>query len=162
MKGEIIVAFDGSPHSRGAVEWAALECRAQRARLTVCHVWDGPHAEREAAITEQRRRLAEHVLLEGVRLAERLLPGQEVRSVLARGTPGPELVSLSRTARTLVVGSRGLGGLTGLLLGSVSAHAAAHAFCPVLVVPPHARVPHLIETHSRLRGETATRGRRGW
>ncbi|MFB9681120.1 universal stress protein [Streptosporangium vulgare] len=138
MRREIIVAFDGSPHSRGAVEWAALECGARRAELTVCHVWDGPHAEREAAITEQRRRHAGRVLFEGVQLAERLLPGREVRSILARGAPGPELVSLSRTARILVVGSRGLGGLTGLLLGSVSAHVAAHAVCPVLVIPPHA------------------------
>ncbi|MEU4410945.1 universal stress protein [Streptosporangium sp. NPDC023963] len=138
MRREIIVAFDGSPHSRRAVEWAALECVTQRAELTVCHIWDGPHAERETAITEQRRRHASHILLEGVQLAERLLPGREVRSILARGNPGPELVSLSRTARTLVVGSRGLGGLTSLLLGSVSAHVAAHAFCPVLVIPPHA------------------------
>ncbi|WP_440073786.1 universal stress protein [Streptosporangium sp. OZ121] len=137
MRREVIVAFDGSPHSRGAVEWAALECGARWAKLTVCHVWDGPHAEREAAITEQRRRHAGRVLSEGVQLAERLLPGRDVGSILARGAPGSELVALSRTAKTLVIGSRGLGGLTGLLLGSVSAHVAAHAFCPVLVIPPH-------------------------
>ncbi|MEU8379355.1 universal stress protein [Streptosporangium sp. NPDC048865] len=141
MKREIIVAFDGSPHSRDAVEWAALECRTRRAELTVCHVWDGPHAEREAAITEQRRRHAGRVLSEGAQLAERLLPGREVRAILARGAPGPELVSLSRTAEMLVVGSRGHGGLSGLLLGSVSAHVSGHAFCPVLVIPPHAHVP---------------------
>ncbi|MGJ6970136.1 universal stress protein [Streptosporangium sp. G11] len=104
-----------------------------------------PRAEREAAITEQRRRHAGRVLFEGVQLAERLLPGREVRSILVRGAPGPELVSLSRTAKILVVGSRGLGGLTGLLLGSVSVHVAAHAFCPVLVIPPHAtpQVSHI-------------------
>lgn len=135
MRREIIVAFDGSPHSRSAVEWAARECGARRVESTVCHVWDGPLAECEVAIAEQRRRLAGRILFEGVGLAERLLPGRDVRSIPARGTPGPELVSLSRAAEMLVVGSRGLGGVAGLLLGSVSAHVAAHALCPVLVVP---------------------------
>ncbi len=134
MRREIVVAFDGSPHSRTAVEWAARECGARRVELTVCHVWDGPHAEREAAITGQERRLAGHTLLDGVQLAERLLPGRSVRSILSRGTPGPELVSLSRAAEILVVGRRGFGGITGLLLGSVSSHVVAHAPCPVLAV----------------------------
>ncbi|MFC7641868.1 universal stress protein [Streptosporangium lutulentum] len=145
MRREIIVAFDGSPHSRSAIEWAARECRARRAELTVCHVWDGPRAECEAVITEQQRRLAGRILFDGMGLAERLLSGREVRSILIRGTPGPELVSLSRAAEMLVVGSRGLGGVAGLLIGSVSAHVAAHALCPVLVIPqaerPRGRVP---------------------
>lgn len=134
MRREIVVGFDGSPQSRTAVEWAARECGTSRAELTVCHVWDGPHAEREAAITGQVRRSAGRTLIEGVELAEKLLPGRSVRSILARGTPGPELVSLSRMAEMLVVGCRGLGGVTGLLLGSVSAHVATHALCPVLAV----------------------------
>lgn len=67
-------------------------------------------------------------------LAEELLPGRVVRSILARGAPGSELVSLSRAAEMLVVGCRGLGGVTGLLLGSVSSHVAAHTLCPVLAV----------------------------
>ncbi|MFF5213026.1 universal stress protein, partial [Streptosporangium sp. NPDC000396] len=54
--------------------------------------------------------------------------------ILARGAPGPELVSLSRAAEMLVIGRRGLGGVAGLLLGSVSAYVAAHALCPVLAV----------------------------
>lgn len=135
MRREVVVAFDGSPHSRAAVEQAARETRVRGAELTVCHVWDGPHAEREAAITDQERRLAGRTLMDGVQLAERLLPGRPVRSILARGSPGPELVLFSRTAEMLVVGSRGLGRVAGLLLGSVSAHAVVHAFCPVLAVP---------------------------
>ncbi|SFJ88810.1 Nucleotide-binding universal stress protein, UspA family [Streptosporangium canum] len=136
MRREIVVGFDGSPQSRTAVEWAARECRTRRTELTVCHVWDGPHAEREAAITGQVRRLAGRTLIEGVELAERLLPGRSVRSIMARGNPGPELASLSRAAEMLVVGCRGLGGVAGLLLGSVSAHVATHALCPVLAVRP--------------------------
>ncbi|MEU8038489.1 universal stress protein [Streptosporangium sp. NPDC049078] len=131
---EIVVGFDGSPQSRAAVEWAARECRTRWMELTVCHVWDGPHAEREAAVTGQRRAFAGGILTDGVELAERLLPGRTVRSILARGAAGPELVSLGRTARMLVVGRRGLGGVSGVLLGSVSAHVAAYAPCPVLAV----------------------------
>ncbi|WP_433258127.1 universal stress protein [Streptosporangium sp. CA-135522] len=134
MRREIVVGFDGSPQSRTAVEWAARECGTGRAELTVCHVWDGPHAEREVAIAGQVRRLAGRTLIEGVELAEKLLPGRAVRSILARGAPGPELVSLSRAAEMLVVGRRGLGGVAGLLLGSVSSHVATHALCPVLAV----------------------------
>jgi nucleotide-binding universal stress UspA family protein len=137
MRREIIVAFDGSPHSRGAIEWAARECRAQRAELTVCHVWDGPRAEREAVITEQQRRLAGRILFEGVGLAERLLPGRDVRSILARGTPGPELVSLSRAAEMLAVGSRGLGRVRAQILGSVSQELLRRASCPVAIVKHH-------------------------
>ncbi|MFF5210604.1 universal stress protein [Streptosporangium sp. NPDC000396] len=114
MRREIIVAFDGSPQSRAAVEWAAQECRARLVELTVCHVWDGPRAEREAGVAERERRLAGRTLIDGVELAERLLPGRAVRSILARGAPGPELVSLSRAAEMLVIGRRGLGGVAEL------------------------------------------------
>ena len=88
MRREIIVACDGSPHSCGAIKWAAQECRAQRMELTLCHVWDGPRAEREAAITEQQRKLAGRVLFDGVGLAERLLPGRDVRSIWPGEPPG--------------------------------------------------------------------------
>ncbi|MEV7013386.1 universal stress protein [Streptosporangium sp. NPDC051022] len=135
MRREIVVAFDGSPHSRTAVEWAAGECRARRVELTVCHVWDGPRAGRGTTVPAGERGLAGHTLIDGVQLAERLLPGRAVRAILLRGTPGPELASVSRAAEMLVVGGRGTGGIAGSLLGSVSAHVTAHALCPVLAVP---------------------------
>ncbi|MEU6413116.1 universal stress protein [Microbispora sp. NPDC046933] len=135
MKQEIVVAYDGTRQSRAAIEWAAAECRVRhRAGVTVCQVWDGPYPERAEAVAAEERRLAGLRLFEGVRLAERLLPGREVRPVLVRGDPKEILVGLSRNAAMLVVGHRGLGGLAGLLRGSVSAYAAAHAACPVVVV----------------------------
>jgi nucleotide-binding universal stress UspA family protein len=51
--------------------------------------------------------------------------------------PAEALVSLSANADLLVVGSRGLGGFTEMLLGSVSHAAVLHAVCPVVVVPSH-------------------------
>jgi nucleotide-binding universal stress UspA family protein len=54
----------------------------------------------------------------------------------ASGTPTAELLTAGRDADLIVVGSRGAGGFTHLLMGSVSAQVVQHARCPVAVVPP--------------------------
>jgi nucleotide-binding universal stress UspA family protein len=55
------------------------------------------------------------------------------------GTPAEELINAGRDADMIVVGSRGAGGFTYLLMGSVSTRVAHHASCPVVVVPPENR-----------------------
>lgn len=57
-----------------------------------------------------------------------------VEALLVQGHPRHNLIEASKTADMLVVGRRGHGGFTGLLLGSVSSACVAHAHCPVLVV----------------------------
>jgi nucleotide-binding universal stress UspA family protein len=67
-------------------------------------------------------------------MAERW-PAVRVRTVLAEGHPSTKLLGLAARHRLVVVGARGNSGLAGLLLGSVPDYLAAHAGCPVLVVP---------------------------
>ena len=62
----------------------------------------------------------------------------EVETVVREGAPAATLLEEAQDAELLVVGSRGLGGFRGLLLGSVSQQCAHHAPCPVVIVP-HAR-----------------------
>lgn len=62
----------------------------------------------------------------------------DLDQVVVAGTPAQVLKDLSEQAHMIVVGIRGRGGFTGLLLGSVSSAVAAHARCPVLIARPHA------------------------
>ena len=66
---------------------------------------------------------------------EHLGPDAEVEAVLVRGAAAEALIRSTHPPDLLVVGSRGLGGFKGLLLGSVSTHCVQHASCPVVVVP---------------------------
>jgi nucleotide-binding universal stress UspA family protein len=65
-------------------------------------------------------------------------PPGDVRTSIGRGQAAAVLLDAARQADLLVVGSRGLGGFRGLLLGSVSSKMAAHAPCPVVIVRPAA------------------------
>ncbi len=77
---------------------------------------------------------AQAILEEGVAHAAAEVPGLQVRSTLLHGLPSQLLAHVSRGEKMLVVGSRGLGGFLGLLVGSVSLELAATAACPVAVI----------------------------
>ena len=74
-----------------------------------------------------------HTMLEEVLGSQPPVP-VPVREIVRRGSAARELVQASQGAQLLVVGSRGHGGFSGLLLGSVSSACAEHAHCPVLVI----------------------------
>lgn len=140
---KIIVAVDGSPTSKTAVEWAARDAGMRHAPLTLVHVlpnpvvgmWPAPPSidayatwreERGREILEEAQHVVDGVLLE--------LGPVAVDHELLSGSVIPTLVDLSKDGALVVVGCRGRGSRGPRLLGSVSAGLAQHAHCPVAVV----------------------------
>lgn len=133
MTRTIVVGIDGSPESKAALRWAIDEARLRRARLVAVFAWhygvflDGPQV-----VVPDLERSAEEVLDAAV--DEAGVDGVEVERRTVQGTPAQALVEAAKEAELLVVGSRGRGGFSGLLLGSVSQQCVHHATCPVVVV----------------------------
>lgn len=139
----VVVGVDGSADAESAADWAAAEAAARHTRLIVVHALapsDAPTAPADARDPVQRRGNEGRDLLERAvaRLRERL-PDLEIESELSDLSPAQALVMHSRAAALVVTGTRGHGGFTGMLLGSVSRKLAAHAACPLVVV--HASRP---------------------
>lgn len=130
----VIVGFDGSECSRRALEWAADECMLRRSGLVVLHVDQWNATALELAAFENEAAIEEGVLEEGVRLAEERHPDLRVSGRRMPPPAGASLVASTTTASLLVVGSRGLGHLQHMVLGSVSRYCVEHAHCPVVVV----------------------------
>ncbi|MGC4855837.1 universal stress protein [Micromonospora sp. DT4] len=141
MNRQVVVGVDGSPSSLVAAEHAARAALLRSRPLLLVHgylhplgygVPSNPYDLGVPAPTEEARKMLERTAAD---LAGRF-PGLAVEARQIAGGPGATMVEESRRADLVVVGSRGLGGFTGLLLGSVGAQVAAHAHCPVLVVRP--------------------------
>ncbi len=139
----IIVGVDGSGHSRRALEWAMKEAALRHEALNVITVHQAVKGyygtavvnPEDRALIEQARKAAQaeadKVLAE---LGESRPEAVTVTAV--NGFPVEELLAAAQDADIIVLGSRGVGGFTRLLLGSVSSQIAQHAPCPVLIVPP--------------------------
>ncbi|GAA2899033.1 universal stress protein [Streptosporangium fragile] len=143
--GEVVVGVDGSPAGAAAVGFAFAEASLRGTGLRAIHTWDGPvmggepfpeQAAREKAETE-RRLLAEALAGWGERH-----PDVKVTEQVERGHPVQVLKDASAQAELLVVGSRGRGELSGLILGSVSHSLLHHAACPLVVAPPEGAAGH--------------------
>jgi nucleotide-binding universal stress UspA family protein len=136
MNRPVVVGVDGSPSSLVAAEHAARAAQRRSRSLLVVHGYLhaplNPYDLRMPPPSEEAQKMVEDVAAD---LTERF-PGLAVEVRQVAGGPGATMVEESRRAELVVVGSRGLGGFTGLLLGSVGAQVAAHAHCPVLVVRP--------------------------
>jgi nucleotide-binding universal stress UspA family protein len=143
----IVVGVDDSSGARAALAWAAGQAAATERRLRVVTAYEvnvawidgyNPDVERWQSRARETadatvRRVAEEVL------GREALDGVEVRAV--EGDPAQVLHDEADDADLLVVGSRGRGGFSGLLLGSVSQRLAQHAPCPVVIVPGTTRTP---------------------
>ena len=140
MAGKVVVGTDGSEASFVAVKWAAQEAVAHSAQLEVIHAWTVPAISDPMAMmpiqlpVEEFIKQAEAVSEHAVRVAHDA-GAKDVKAVVARGSAAEHLITASRSALMVVVGTRGHGGFVGLLLGSVAQQVATHAACPVVVVP---------------------------
>lgn len=128
-----VVGVDGSPHSAAAVDVAFEEAALHGGLLRALYVWHPPllgALDEDAAVRECRR-----VLSETVAGRTATYPDVELHHEVVRGHPVQVLTEASEHALGLVVGTRGHGGFTGILLGSVSQGVLHHARCPVITVP---------------------------
>ena len=139
-KGHVVVGVDGSPNSVRALRVAMQEARWRGLGVRAVCVWGHPVQYRmagpEFAINPATlERSAREALDDAIAAAfgddTDLAP---IERTIVNGSPAESLISASRAADLLVVGSRGRGGFAGLLLGSVSSQVVRHAHCPVLVV----------------------------
>lgn len=133
----VVVGIDGSPASEAATALAFEEASRRGVELIALHAWSDnliielPGNEWESAHPKAAEALAE-------RLAgwQERYPDVSVRRVVVPDRPARRLIKHSQDAQLVVVGSRGRGGFTGMLLGSVSAAVAEAAHSPVIVARP--------------------------
>ncbi|MFG3441126.1 universal stress protein [Nonomuraea sp. NPDC047897] len=137
--GEVVVGHDGSEHARAAVEYAIEQARAREAQLRVVYAWQTPLLSSYAAaygmLDEDFRREARTAAQQVVPWRERN-PDVRIVDDQVCAHPVAALMKAATTADLVVVGSRGLGGFTSAVLGSVSHGVLHHVTCPVAVVRP--------------------------
>lgn len=141
----VVVGYDTSPVSRAALRWAAAAAIGEGVALRVVEVFELVIMSRPSPGTvvpldalRVARQKGLDAIVDDLRLQH---PGLEVTGVLMTGSPAATLIGESEQARMLVLGTRGLGALTGLLVGSVTVQVSAHAQCPVVVVPAQTPEP---------------------
>jgi nucleotide-binding universal stress UspA family protein len=163
MSGVVVVGVDGSASSLAAVEAAAREARVRGAGLRVVHAffWPAMHVPLGPSPLGPPqgglRNLADRLVAEAVERAHAAAPEVDVSHAVVTGEPLTILEAQSRAAELVVVGSRGMGGFVGLLVGSTAVHLAAHGRCPVLVVreQPSAEGPIVLGVDGSAAGERA-------
>jgi nucleotide-binding universal stress UspA family protein len=126
----IVVGFDGSEGSRLALAWGADEARWRQAQLEVVRAW----SPGEFGTDEEQGQLAQKGLDEDVRAFFAESRPTNLVTHAEPGHAGKVLMKHGQEADMLVVGSRGLGGFTGLLLGSVGHQVSTHEGAPVVVI----------------------------
>jgi len=137
---DVVVAVDGSPASDNAVRWAANTAMKRNVPLRLASSYTMPqflYAEGMVPPQELYDDLQRETMrkIDAAReLAVEVAPSLAIGHAVAEGSPIDMLLEMSRDAGMIVMGSRGLGGLSGMVLGSVSGAVVSHASCPVVVV----------------------------
>ena len=139
--GGVLVGHDGSERAAQAVRWAAKHAARLGCPLHVVRTWSLSSAPRPATwatgyvppLTDFEEAVLERLQHD---VAELHLPEDvNVTCHVLHGAAGRRLVESSAGVEMLVVGSRGIGGFRGLVMGSTAAQVVGHAHCPVVVVP---------------------------
>jgi nucleotide-binding universal stress UspA family protein len=136
----IVVGVDGSESARRAVRLAAAEAVTRRRPLRLVHafIWPmlrvaqgpPPGGPPEGGLRRQAERIVEEAAAEA---ATAVTPDTPIDPVVVDGSAATVLLGEAQTAAMVVLGHRGLGGFSTLLVGSVAVQVAAHAECPVVV-----------------------------
>ncbi|MFI8521220.1 universal stress protein [Streptomyces sp. NPDC085481] len=135
MTPQVTVGLDGSKESLAAVGWAAAEAVLREVPLRLVHVEEWPNTP-EAPLPYARTlaERAESLLRKEADRARKDHPGLEVLTERARGRAAEELTAAANEADLTVLGSRGLGGVRGFIVGSVSLAVVGAARQPVVLV----------------------------
>lgn len=143
----IVAGIDGSSSALDATRWAAREAARRKTALRLLHACHLPAANTRSPISLPRGfadalvAYGDDWLQDARSAATEVVPELAVDTVSSTGNPVVELLMASETAQLVVLGSRGLGGFSSLLVGSVAVAVAARAHCPVIVVRGDAESP---------------------
>lgn len=145
----IVVGIDGSEGSLRAVDWAAREALVRDAPLRIVSAASLPArmvshsgAGEYDNVTDTILAARDRALADAAERAAQAGAGLLIDHDPLEGPPASAVAESGAGALLLVLGSRGAGAFTAMLLGSVSRYAAAHAPCPVIVVRDESAVPH--------------------
>ena len=140
----VVVGVDGSPSSTKALEWAARHAEGIGATLRTVLAWHYPSAAggppigvAPHSVTDQVEQSRHEILDKEIAAVCGAEPAIAIERRVVYGHPAQALIDESKDANVLVVGNKGHGGFSGMMLGSVSIHCATHARCPVTIVRSH-------------------------
>jgi nucleotide-binding universal stress UspA family protein len=135
--GRVAVGIDGSSGSDAALLWATEEAIRCGAELVLVHGWSYPYQGPRTGVSEPRddMRLDAMRTLEASAVKVRELePGLRCHSIISEQNPAKAIIDAGKDADLVVVGYRGHGGFSSLLLGSVSRTVLQHSTVPVVVI----------------------------
>lgn len=134
MSRTVTVGIDGSPESLTAADWAADEALSRDRLLRLVHVWSNDADVVTPTDPEKKRRRAERLLHTAATHVRQGHPDVRMETSQFSGDPVETLTAAGERADLLVLGSRGLGGMAGLIAGSVSMGVLARVRHPVVLV----------------------------
>ncbi|WP_327418597.1 universal stress protein [Streptomyces sp. NBC_01233] len=135
MPHHVTVGVDGSPESRAAARWAAQEADVRHVPLRLVHAVDWPLDPVFPGLGRQDvDRWADQALTEAVDELHQRHPRLEITTRCLAARPAAALASEAADAGLLVLGSRGLGGLVGFIVGSVALSTLVATGTPVVMV----------------------------